>query len=680
MALVDSLLTAIARADGDALVMHVGERPYVVAPAGPVELSSRPLTLEAVSGMLGQLLPDDSRHALDELGAIEHELPRSPMAANEQYTVVAARGGDDIWIEIRRHRRAAPPPAVQAPLIETPVEAAPPVPEPVLQGAPEVPPPVAAPPPMPVIVMEEIEETLHAPAEAPSEPPPISLVVLGEIEENLQALAQAASAPSPEAGAAPPREAPVEAPPEPPVHFRVEAPVEMLNQKPFETPPAAAPVSPKPEVVTTGKAPSEPPSPLPRLPLRPEEHAARPEPARPAAPLPHDVPPPFAQPLGRVPPRAEPPQRPSAPRVAVAGLDRLLRLASGRGAPTLYLVSQARPSIRVDGEIVPVEGEPALTAAEVEALVLGLAPERDREALRNGGAAEWTCEVPEVGRVRAVTFRDHRGPGAILRIISGRVTPAEQLGLSREIQALTSDSEGLILVAGPRASGKSTLIAAFVDLINRTRSDYVITLESQIKVAHENRVALISQREVRGDAADLATVARAALREDPDVLVIEDLRSAGVISVALDAVESGHLVIGSLSAHTATTALGKMIDLFPPDRRAQVQLTLAEGLRGVVAQVLLRKSGGGRIAARELLLNTSSVANLIAEGRIAHVPLALDSGRKDGMVPLNDALAAFVQSGAVDVREAYRMAFERQNFLAVLRREGLDTSFVERLA
>jgi len=654
VALVDSLLTAIARADGEALVMHVGERPYVVAPAGPVELSSRPLTLEAVSGMLGQLLSDDSRRALDELGAIEHELPPSPMADNEQYTVVAARGGDDIWIEIRRHRRAAPPPPVEAPPVETRVEAAPPVSEPVLQAPPEVPPevppPVAAPPPTPVVILGEIEEALQAPVEALSAPPP-------------------------ETGAAA-----IEAPPEPPVFFPVEAPVEMRTQKPIEMPPAAAPVSPRPEVVTAGEAPGQLPSPPPRLPLRPEERVARPEPARPVAPPPHEVPPPFAQPLGRVPQRAETPQRPSAPRVAVTGLDRLLRLASGRGAPILYLVSQAKPSIRVDGEIVPIEGEPMLTAAEIEALVLGLAPERDREALRNGATAEWACEVPEVGRVRAMTFRDHRGPGAILRIISGHPTPAEQLGLSREIQALTSESEGLILVVGPRASGKSTLIAAFVDLINRSRSDYVITLESQIKVAHENRAALISQREVRGDAADLATVARAALREDPDVLVIEDLRCAGAISVALDAVESGHLVIGSLSAHTATTALGKMIDLFPPERRAQVQLTLAEGLRGVVAQVLLRKTGGGRVAARELLLNTASVANLIAEGRIAHVPLALDSGRKDGMVPLNDALAAFVQSGAVDVREAYRKAFERQNFLAVLRREGLDTSFVERLA
>ncbi|MBE3072582.1 MAG: Flp pilus assembly complex ATPase component TadA, partial [Acidobacteria bacterium] len=223
-------------------------------------------------------------------------------------------------------------------------------------------------------------------------------------------------------------------------------------------------------------------------------------------------------------------------------------------------------------------------------------------------------------------------------------------------------------------------VSACVDLVNRSRSDYVITLESQITYVHESRSSLVSQREVRGDADELTAVARAALRENPDVLVIDDLRSPGIVGVALEAVEAGHLVIGAVSAHTSESAIGRIIEQFPPERRLQVQMTLAEGLRGVVAQVLLRKVGGGRVAARELLLNTPPVANLIAEGRIGQIPLALDSGRKHGMVPLNDALVGFVQNGIVDAREAYRKAYERQAFLSVLRREGLDTSFVERLA
>ncbi len=309
-----------------------------------------------------------------------------------------------------------------------------------------------------------------------------------------------------------------------------------------------------------------------------------------------------------------------------------------------------------------------------------MAPERNREALRNGVGTEWMSDVPDVGRFRCQSFRDHRGPGGIFRMISTRPNSVDQLGLSREIQGLCAETEGLVLVAGPRSSGKSTLITAFVDLINRTRNDYVITIESQIACAHESRGCLISQREVRGNGEELSAAVRAGLRENPDVLVIEDLRSPKVIALALEAMESGHLVIAAMSAHTSTTAIGRILDQTPPERREQVQLMLAEGLRGVVSQVLLRKTGGGRVAAREVLLNTSAIASLIADGRISQLPLALDSGRKYGMVPLNDALAGFVQSGIVDVKDAYRQAFERQAFLAVLRREGVDTSFVERLA
>jgi len=190
----------------------------------------------------------------------------------------------------------------------------------------------------------------------------------------------------------------------------------------------------------------------------------------------------------------------------------------------------------------------------------------------------------------------------------------------------------------------------------------------------------VSQREVRGDRSDLVAAARAALRENPDVLVVEDFGSPEMVALALEAAQSGHLVLGALTAHTATDAVDRIIDQTPPERRAKVQLGLAESLRGIVAQVLLRKTGSGRVAAREVLLNTSSVANLIAEGKTSQLPMAIDSGRKHGMVALNDALVAFVQGGIVDSREAYRQAADQQGFLALLKRQGIDTSFVERLA
>ncbi len=264
----------------------------------------------------------------------------------------------------------------------------------------------------------------------------------------------------------------------------------------------------------------------------------------------------------------------------LAGLDRLLRVAAARGASTLYLVSGSRPSIRVDGEISLLEGEAVLSAPEVESHILDIMPERNREALRSGVGTEWICDVADVGRIRCMSFRDHRGAGGIFRMIPARAISAEQLGLSREIQGLCAEAEGLVLVTGPRSSGKSTLISAFVDLINRTRSDHVITLESQIKFVHESRTSLVSQREVRGDNDELVAAARTALRENPDVLVIEDLRTPELLNVALAAAESGHLVIGSLSAHTTTAAIDRIIDQTTPERRPKIQLALAEALRG----------------------------------------------------------------------------------------------------
>ncbi|MEO5739437.1 MAG: ATPase, T2SS/T4P/T4SS family, partial [Vicinamibacterales bacterium] len=384
-------------------------------------------------------------------------------------------------------------------------------------------------------------------------------------------------------------------------------------------------------------------------------------------------------PLARNPVRGDQSARSVAP-LHSTGIDRLLRIAAARGASTLYLTSEARPSIRVDGEISAIEGETALSEGDVETLILDMIPERNREALRSQAGTEWICDVPEVGRIRCVTFRDHRGAGGIFRMIPARAISAEQLGLSREIQGLCAEADGLVLVAGQRSSGKSTLISAFVDLINRTRSDHVITIENQIKFVHENRGSLVSQREVRGDRNELLSVARAALRENPDVLVVEDFGSPEIVTLALEAAQSGHLVIGAVTAHTATDAVDRIIDQTPPERRPKVQLGLAENLRGIVAQVLLRKAVGGRVAAREVLLNTSAVANLIAEGKTSQLPMAIDSGRKHGMVALNDALVAFVQGGIVDSREAYRQAADQQGFLALLKRNGIDTSFVERLA
>ena len=422
----------------------------------------------------------------------------------------------------------------------------------------------------------------------------------------------------------------------------------------------------KPEVV-----PPSPSQPVAVLPSPPDVAPS----SQPVAVVPS--PPAVVEPIFQHPIRSgEPP--PSDP--TVSGLERLLRVSAARGASTLYLSSESRPSVRVDGELQTLDDEPVHAAREVESLLLPLVPERSHEALRARGATEWICDIEGVGRVRCMSFHDHRGPGGVFRLMPARSISTEQLGLPRQVQALALEPEGIVLVAGPRSSGKRTLISAFVDLMNRTRRDHVITIEREVNIVHGRGDSFISQREMRGDDEEMLAAARAALREDPDVLVIEDLRTGALMNVALEAAAAGRLVIGGFSAHTATGAIDRIIDSYAPEYRRQAQLALAGSLRGVIVQVLLRKIGGGRLPAREVLLNTPAVSSVIAEGKTSQLPMAIEGGRRSGMMPLNDALVGLVQSAAVEAHEAYRRSADRPGFLAALDRQGIDTSFVERLA
>jgi twitching motility protein PilT len=383
--------------------------------------------------------------------------------------------------------------------------------------------------------------------------------------------------------------------------------------------------------------------------------------------------------MSRNPVRFEVPPPPLADDT-LSELERLLRLAAARGASTLYLSSDARPSVRVDGQLQSLDSEPVHTSSDVISLLLTLMPERSHEALRTGATTEWICDIEDIGRVRCMSFSDHRGPGGVFRLMPVRSVSAEQLGLPREVQSLAIEPEGLVLVCGSRSSGKRTLIAALVDLINRTRRDHVITIEREVNIVHDRGSSFISQREVRGGDDEVLGAARAALREDPDVLVLEHIRTGLLMNVALEAAASGHLVLGGFSAHNATESIDRILDLYAPEYARQVQLALADNLRAVVAQVLLPKIGGGRVAAREVLLNTPAVAGVIAEGKTSQLPMAIEAGRRSGMMPLSDALLRHVKNGAVDVREAFRHVTDRPAFVALLKRQGVDTSAVERRA
>jgi twitching motility protein PilT len=376
-----------------------------------------------------------------------------------------------------------------------------------------------------------------------------------------------------------------------------------------------------------------------------------------------------------------PPRAPAAASTRPSSdIERLLRVAAARGAAALFLTSESRPWIRLDGDLRQLESEPALSRADVERAILEIAPESGHESIGRGEPTEWISEFIDVGRIRCTTFVDHRGPGVLLRMIATRAATAEQLDLSREVQALATESQGIVLVAGTRASGKSTLMSALVDLVNRQRAEFVITLERQIRLVHDNKAALVSQREIRGGAEESVAAARAALRENPDVLVVDDLVSTHMVPLLLTAASEGLLVFVTINAPSTADAVQRFIELAPPEMRKAVQASTAESLRGAIGQALVKKIGGGLVAAREVMLATAPVTRAITEGQLGQLPLVFESGRKHGMVSFNDALVEFVRAGTVDVREAFRKTPDRQRLLERLKREGVDTSVVERLA
>jgi twitching motility protein PilT len=383
---------------------------------------------------------------------------------------------------------------------------------------------------------------------------------------------------------------------------------------------------------------------------------------------------PLARPVLKLQPPAPPPEAPAAS--TEASLVELLRAAMAHRASTLYAVVDTRPMMRVEGQIALVGTQAPIVAGDVERFIFEFA---EREQVAHA-APEWTCTVPGVGLVRCVTFHDHSGAGLIFHLPTSDSSSADDLGLGPEVQALCREADGLVVVAGSRSSGKSTLLNAFVDLINRTRYDHVITIESRIRVVHEKRHSFISQREVRGDGDAIAEAARAALREGPDVLVIEDLRAPEALVAALDAARAGRLVFGSISAQTAPLAVERLIDAFPAERRPQVRASLAGALRAVVAQVLVPRAAGGRIAAREVLLSSPAVRKLILHGATWQLPIAIEGGRSLGMQTMVDSLGALVRDGIVEIGEACGCAPDRAGLIAALQRDGVDVSNVERRA
>ena len=354
-----------------------------------------------------------------------------------------------------------------------------------------------------------------------------------------------------------------------------------------------------------------------------------------------------------------------------ARMDTLFNQMTAAGASDLHLTVSMPPMIRKDGRMQQLEcSEGELTSEVMAELLFSIMPEKNQEEFRRRNDTDFAYEIPGLARFRCNVFRDRKGMGGVFRVIPSKILTAEQLGLSKAIMDLCKLSKGLVVVTGPTGSGKSTTLCAMVDAINKDREDHIITIEDPIEFVHENQKCLVNQREVHNHTDSFKDALRAALREDPDIVLVGEMRDLETIAIAIETAETGHLVFGTLHTPSAVSTIDRIIDQFPADRQQQIRVMLSESLKGVIAQVLLPKKGGGRVAALEVLLITPAISNLIREGKTFQIGSSMQTGKSMGMVMLNDALFDLVKSGVVEAKDAYLKAADKTGFEAMLTRGG----------
>ncbi len=354
-------------------------------------------------------------------------------------------------------------------------------------------------------------------------------------------------------------------------------------------------------------------------------------------------------------------------------IDALFRGMCEAKASDLHLSSGMPPLLRKDGSMQKLDPNGAVLDNDaIAGLVQPIMPEKNRNEFRDRRDTDFAYEIPGLARFRANVFMDRKGCGAVFRVIPSNILTAETLGLSQYILNLCKLNKGLVLVTGPTGSGKSTTLCAMVDYMNRTRDDHIITIEDPIEFVHENKKCLINQREVHTHTDGFKPALRAALREDPDILLVGEMRDLETVAIAIETAETGHLVFGTLHTTTAASTVDRVIDQFPTDRQAQIRIMLSESLRGVISQTLCKKVGGGRAAALEVLIITPAIANLIRDAKTFQIPSMMQVGKAQGMVTLNDALMDLVTKKVVAPDEAYAKAVDKTSFEAGLKRLGIN--------
>jgi twitching motility protein PilT len=333
----------------------------------------------------------------------------------------------------------------------------------------------------------------------------------------------------------------------------------------------------------------------------------------------------------------------------------LLAFSAKQNASDLHLSAGLPPMIRVDGDIRRLN-VPAIDNNDVRKLIYAIMNDRQRRDYEEHLEIDFSFEVPGVARFRVNAFTQARGAGAVFRTIPNQVLSMQTLGLGEVFESLAMLPRGLVLVTGPTGSGKSTTLAAMIDYINDHRYEHILTIEDPVEFVHVSKRCLINQREVHRDTHSFADALRSALREDPDVILVGELRDLETIRLALTAAETGHLVLGTLHTTSAVKTIDRIIDVFPGEEKAMVRSMLSESLQAVVSQTLLKREGGGRVAAHEVLIATSAVRNLIREDKVAQMYSAIQTGGSLGMQTLDAALTRLVKEGVVSLQEAQMSA------------------------
>ena len=341
----------------------------------------------------------------------------------------------------------------------------------------------------------------------------------------------------------------------------------------------------------------------------------------------------------------------------------LLAFSVQHKASDLHLSSGVSPMIRVDGDVRRIN-IPALADKDVNSLVYDIMNDNQRKDYEQNLEVDFSFEVPNLARFRVNAFNSNRGPAAVFRTIPSDVLTLEDLGAPDIFKTISDNPRGLVLVTGPTGSGKSTTLAAMVDYINQTKHHHILTIEDPIEFVHDNKLSLINQREVHRDTHSFSNALRSALREDPDVILVGELRDLETIRLAMTAAETGHLVFGTLHTTSAPKTIDRIIDVFPGEEKDMIRSMLSESLRAVISQTLIKKVGGGRVAAHEIMLATPAIRNLIREDKIAQMYSSIQTGASQGMQTMDQCLTSLVNRGIITHSAAYTKAQDKTQFSA----------------